>query len=89
MATRSNLAPKLAQTLLALAGALVLTACGGASDEDANYETDVVDESGGELVVTEASDAPVEDVDIPDTPMTPVARGADGGATPAVTPTPE
>ena len=81
MARTSALAARLAYALLPLAGALALTGCEGASDAGTNYETDVTDESGGELIVTKASDAAVEDVDIPDTPMTPVAPS--GKATPA------
>lgn len=48
--------------------ALALAACTGDAD-DRNYETDVVDEGGGELIVTQPDPDAVE-VDLPETPMT-------------------
>lgn len=55
---------------LPLAAMLGLAACSQA-DEDKNYEADAVDQSGGELIVTD-EDPNAVPVDTPDTPMTPV-----------------
>jgi hypothetical protein len=63
-----------------------LAACGDAAEDETTYETDIVDESGGELIVREADEPGVEDVDIPDTPMTPVAPGDEAGETPEPAP---
>ncbi|PEQ14109.1 hypothetical protein B2G71_00335 [Novosphingobium sp. PC22D] len=56
------------------AGALVLTAglaglaaCGGS--EEKGYEADVVDQSGGDIIVNDVNPSDVP-VDLPDTPMT-------------------
>jgi len=77
-------ASTLARPLLALAAALAIAACGAEEDTATTYEADVTDESGGELIVTDPQDPAVEDVQLPDTPMTPVPAGA-----PTATPTPE
>ena len=72
--------------LLPLAGALALAACGGEEAEPA-YETDVTDESGGELIVADPEAPGVEDVTVPETEMTNVPPGeadaAEGAAEPA------
>lgn len=59
---------------LATAAALSVAACNQA--EDKTYETDVVDESGGELIVTQP-DPDAVPVDLPETEMTnvPVTEG--------------
>ena len=51
---------------LPAAAALCLAAC--APETPTDYETDVVDESGGDLIVEDA-DAPGVDVELPETPM--------------------
>lgn len=51
-----------------------LAACSAEPEEDVAYEADVVDESGGEMVVV-PEDAEGVAVDLPETPMTPVAEG--------------
>ena len=63
-----------AKALLPLPAALLfaLAACGEA--EEPTYETDVVDESGGELIVNEPDPNAVP-VTIPETEMTPVEEG--------------
>ena len=74
--------------LVPIATALVLplAACDSAADDatTATYETDVVDESGGELIVADPDAPAVEDVDVPETEMTNVPPGeadaADGAA---------
>ena len=79
------------KALLPLAGAVALAACGGDAEET-TYEADVVDESGGEMIVTDPEAPAVEDQQIPETPMTPVPPGDEPTATepaPAATPTPE
>ena len=53
--------------LLSLAAPLALAAC---AEEEPTYETDTTDVSGGELIVTE--ETPAVDVELPETPMTPV-----------------
>lgn len=72
------------KALLPLAGAFALAACGGDAEET-TYETDVVDESGGELIVTDP-EAEGVDVQLPETPMTPVPPAGDE---PTATPEPE
>ena len=71
------------KAFLPLAGALALAACGGEAEET-TYETDVVDESGGELIVADPDAPAVEDVDVPEAEMTNVPPGeadaADGAA---------
>ncbi len=52
---------------LAAVAALGLAACGEQPKEE--YKTDVVDESGGELIVEDADQEGVE-VELPETPMT-------------------
>jgi len=61
------------KALLPLPAALLfaLAACGEA--EEPTYETDVVDESGGELIVNEP-DPDAVPVDLPETEMTPVVE---------------
>ena len=59
---------RFATIALPLAAALSLGACAEA-EEEKTYETDVVDESGGELIVSDADTEGVP-VDTPDTPMT-------------------
>ena len=65
---------------LAMAAALTVAACSQAQEEK-SYETDVVDESGGELIVTQPDPDAVE-VDLPETEMTnvPVTDESDGAA---------
>jgi hypothetical protein len=46
------------------------------------YEAGVTDEGGGELIVTDTEAPAVEDVDLPETPMTPVPPGEEAGAAP-------
>lgn len=81
--------PRRASGLLPLAAALVLplalAACGG-QEEETEFATDTVDQSGGELIVSE-QDPNAVPVDTPDTPMTPVPEGA-GTPTPAAKGTP-
>ena len=70
--------------LLTLAAALVLVGVviwmlggfGGAGEEEAEtaYEVGVTDESG-ELIVTDPDAPAIEDVELPETPMTPVPAG--------------
>ena len=74
------------RALFPLAGALALAACG--DSEDATYETNVVDESGGELIVTDP-EAEAVDVELPETPMTPVPADEEAAAEAAPTPAPE
>jgi hypothetical protein len=52
---------------LAAIAAFGLSACG--SEQPQNYETDVVDKSGGELIVVD-EDPDAVDVTLPETPMT-------------------
>lgn len=54
--------------LIPAIAALALAACGG-DTEDRSYDTDVVDEGGGELIVSEP-DPDAVPVDLPETPMT-------------------
>jgi len=75
-----------ARRLLALAAPFALIACGD-EPADTTYETDVVDKSGGELIVTE--DTPAVEVDLPETEMTnvPATATATATATPTAEPT--
>lgn len=73
------------KALLPLAGAFALAACGGETEEP-TYETDVVDQSGGELIVTDP-EAERVDVQLPETPMTPVPPT--DGSTETPEPSPE
>ena len=66
----TNLLPRARLALLPLAAAFALTACGG-EPEETQLETDIVDEGGGELIVTE-EDPNAIPVELPETPMTPV-----------------
>jgi len=75
------------RALVPLAAALALAACGGEAEE-ATYETDVVDESGGELIVTDP-EAEGVDVQLPETPMTPVPADEEAAAAAEPAPTPE
>jgi len=68
---------RLARTLFPLIGAAALAACGGA--KETTYEADSTDKGGGDLIVTE--ETPAVDVDLPETPMTPVP--AEEGSEPA------
>lgn len=65
--------------LLVAAGALGLAGC--QPEQAPSYETDVVDESGGELIVEEA-DPDAVDVTVPETEMTnvPTESAADEAA---------
>ena len=76
----------LARTLLPLGAAMALAACGGA-EEEATYEVDAVDKSGGEFTVREADEPGVE-VDVPETEMTPVPEESPT-LEPVESPTPE
>jgi hypothetical protein len=67
--------------LLALAAPLALSACGDAPAEEKSYEAGVEDVGGGELIVTEADAEGVEDLELPETPMTPVPPGEEPEAT--------
>ncbi|WP_114522336.1 hypothetical protein [Altererythrobacter sp. ZODW24] len=66
MTKTSTFAPA---TLLTLAGALALSACGEA--EEKSYEADATDESGGDFIISEPDPAAVP-VDLPETEMTEV-----------------
>jgi len=61
---------KAAKAAFPVIGALALTACGG-EQQETTYDTNVADQSGGELIVTDP-DANAVDVQLPETPMTPV-----------------
>ena len=61
-------------TVLALAGAFALSAC-QSEEAEPTTEVDTVDVSGGELIAVPA-DAEGVDVDLPESPMTPVETGA-------------
>ena len=69
-------------TVLALAGAFALAAC-QSEETEPTLEVDAEDMSGGELIATPADEEAV-DVDLPETPMTPVGTGA-----PDISETPE
>lgn len=62
---------------LAAVAALAVAACNQA-DEDKTYEADVVDESGGELIITQPAPDAVP-VDLPETEMTNVPVSDEGG----------
>ena len=47
------------------------------------YKSDVADESGGELIVTDPDAPQVEDLDLPETPMTPVPPTEEANPFPA------
>lgn len=72
-----------ARLLLALAAPLALAACGSDEPAEKTYEAGVEDEGGGELIVTEADAEGVEDLELPETPMTPVPPEEEPTATPA------
>lgn len=59
---------RFARALFPLLGAAALVAC--EKPEDTTYEADATDQGGGDLIVTE--ETPAVDVDLPETPMTPV-----------------
>ena len=65
---------------LAMVATLAVAACSQAQEEK-SYETNVVDESGGELIVTQP-DPDAVPVDIPETEMTNVPA-ADGDQLPS------
>ena len=54
---------------LTLSAALALAACGGAEDEETEYEVGAEDLSGGEFTTRDPSE-PAVPVDIPETEMT-------------------
>lgn len=59
----------------------------GTDDEmRTGYEAGVTDESGGELIVTDPEAPHVEDVTLPETPMTPVPPAEKTGAAPTAAP---
>jgi uncharacterized protein GlcG (DUF336 family) len=62
---------------LAMVAALAVAACNQAQEEK-SYEADVVDESGGELIVTQP-DPDAVPVDLPETEMTNVPASDEGG----------
>lgn len=68
---------RLARALFPLLGAAALAAC--EKPQETTYEADATDQSGGDLIVTE--ETPAVDVDLPETPMTPVP--AEDAAAPA------
>lgn len=59
----------LARTILPLGAALALAACGGAEEEDVDYEVEAQDLSGGELIARDPNEEAVP-VDLPETEMT-------------------
>lgn len=70
--------------LLAVAG-WQLGYFGSDTDEELRtvYTTDTVDKSGGELIVRDADEPGVEDLELPETQMTPVPPGEEEAAAPA------
>ena len=62
---------------LPMLGLFALAACG--QPAETTYETDVVDESGGELIVSEV-DPDAVPVDVPDTEMVVVTENETGEA---------
>jgi hypothetical protein len=58
--------------------ALALAACNGEGDQ-VSYDVQAEDQGGGELIARPA-DAEGVEVDLPDTPMTPVPPEEDGDA---------
>lgn len=59
----------LAKSTLPLGAALALAACGGAEEEDVEYEVGAEDLSGGQLQTSETGEDAVP-VDLPQTEMT-------------------
>ena len=78
MNTRSTILRKSATAALAGAFALSLAAC---QAEEPTYEADAEDMSGGDLVVVPEDEGVA--VDLPETPMTPVAEGEAAAEEPA------
>lgn len=66
----ARFAAHFASGALAMAASISLAACAEA-EEKPTYEAGVEDVGGGELIVTEQTPGAVE-VDLPETPMTPV-----------------
>ena len=64
-------------TVVAFAGAFALAAC-QSEEVEPTTEVETVDVSGGELIATPADEEAV-DVDLPETPMTPVDTAIDSG----------
>ena len=56
---------------------------GSEQDERTVYKVGVEDESGGELIVTDPDAPQVEDLELPETPMTPVPTGKDASPAPS------
>jgi predicted small lipoprotein YifL len=71
---RASTANTSLKALLAAAVIFGLAACGQKPKEE--YKTDVKDESGGQLIVEDATPGAV-DVKIPDTPMTNIPEDTD------------
>ncbi len=66
---------QITRVILPMGAALALSACGGAADEETTtYETDTVDQSGGELEVVQP-DPDAVPVELPETEMTNVPAG--------------
>lgn len=83
------MARRFALPLLSSAAALALAACGSAEEAEPTYEAGVEDVSGGELIVTDPNEPRIEDLKLPETPMTPVPAGSPTAtASPAATPSP-
>lgn len=59
----------LAKSILPLGAALALAACGGAEEEDVDYEVGAEDLSGGELITRDPNEEAVP-VELPETEMT-------------------
>jgi len=57
--------------LILAAAAIGLAGCAKQEPANEEYKTDVVDKSGGELIVTDPTPEP-QGVKLPETPMTPV-----------------
>ena len=72
--TNTRLLLTLAAALLVIVVVIwMLGGFGGAGEEEATtYEADVEDVSGGELIVSDPDAPAVEDVELPETEMTPV-----------------
>jgi len=87
MADTSKLTGAFAGLALAMALPLGLAACGDAEEPAAetDYEVGATDQSGGELIVADPDAPQIEDVTIPETPMTSVPPGEE---TPAAEPSP-
>lgn len=79
------LAQTASKTLLPFAAAFLLAGCG--SETEPTYEADATDESGGEFIVTDP-EAESVDVELPETPMTPVAPEGEPIETPLPEPVP-